>query len=128
VAIYDKDKSFSWGWMLGGTLLMFITSFFGGFVAAGAGITSPLALLGIALLCFFTGGFVIGWKSEGQTIIEGGLAAALAIVISLGIRGFALVVLEPVALLIGIGIPFGAGLLGAFIGELVQGKTIETDD
>jgi len=128
VALYDKDKSFSWGWTVGGTVLMFVTSFFGGFVAIGAGLTSPLWLLGISLLCFFVGGFVIGWKSEGQTILEGGLAAVFAILISLGIRGFGLAMLNPIAFVIGIAIPFGAGLLGAFIGELVQGDPVETED
>ncbi len=128
VALYDKDKSFSWGWTIGGTVLMFVTSFFGGFVAAGAGITSPLAIAGIAVLCFFVGGFVIGWKSEGQTILEGGLAAVFAILISLGTKGFGRALLEPIALVIGVGIPFGAGLLGAFIGELVQGDPVETED
>ena len=35
---------------------------------------------------------------------------------------------DPVALVIGSALPFAAAVLGAWIGELVQGSTIETED
>src|SRR5262245_28469781 len=123
MAVYDKDKSFSVGWMIGGTVLMFVTNFFGGFVAGAAGLTNIWAIAGIALACFAIAGFVIGWQSEGQTILEAGIAAILAIAIALALRG-AIIFADPVALAIGTAVPFGAAVLGAWIGELVQGNTI----
>ena len=128
MALYDKDKSFSLGWMIGGTVLMFVVLFFGSFVAIGAG-ASVLELAVVVAGCFALTGFVIGWRSEGQTIIEAGLAAAIATGIMLGVRGVAyLAVGQQPILLIAVGVPFVAAVLGAWIGELVQGRTIETDD
>jgi hypothetical protein len=126
MAEYEKDKNFSWGWCVGGMVLMFITNWFGGFLEAGLGITSIWANAGISLAAFAIGGFVIGWQSEGRTIIEGGIAALLAIGVAVAIRG--LPTIDPIALSIGFGIPFGAAILGAWIGELVQGNVIVTKD
>jgi hypothetical protein len=129
MAIYLKDKSFSVGWTIGGTVLMFITNLGGGFAAGLAGITSIYAMAGLGALCFALGGFIIGWKSEGQTILEAGLAAALATAITVSVRGaLGSLIMQPVALVIGLGIPFAAGVLGGWIGEKVQGDTVGSDD
>ncbi len=99
MAEYTKDKRFSVGWVIGGTVLMFITNFFGGFVAIGAGVGSLWALAGIGMACFAAGGFVIGWQSEGSTILEAGLAAVLSLAITMGARGVAIAVLiDPLVL------------------------------
>jgi hypothetical protein len=129
MALYDKDKRFSTGWMVGGTVLMFVFHFFGRFVAVGAGITSLWVLTAIAAGCFALTGFVIGWRSEGQTIVEAGLAAAIATGLMVGIIGLtALAFLAPHILVIVLGGPFLAAVFGAWLGETLQGDTIETDD
>jgi hypothetical protein len=124
---YTKNTNFSFGWVIGGTAIMFLTNFFGGFVAGVAGITDLWPVVGIALGAFALGGFVIGWQSEGQTILEAGLAAVLCLVVTLLIRNGSLPK-DPQALAIGLGLPFLAALLGAWIGEKVQGDVIVTKD
>src|SRR5258707_919904 len=114
MAEYSKDKRFSIGWTIGGALIMVVTNAFGGFVAGAASINGLYPLLGVACACFALGGFVIGWQSEGSTIVEAGLAAAVAVVAVALIRGIALTA-EGIA--IGAGIPFVAGIIGAWIGE-----------
>jgi hypothetical protein len=124
--VYARDRSFSVGWMLGGTALMFITNLGGGVLAGVVGVRDPWAILVIACVCFAAGGFIIGWKSEGRTIVEAGLAAALATGLTYVYRVmFMSARLNLVALVIGAGIPFCAGLVGGWIGELVQGDTVE---
>ena len=127
MAEYTKDKHFSLGWVIGGTALMFLTNFFGGFVVVGVGIESMWTIAGIAMACYFVGGLVIGWKSEGSTILEAGLAAIFAIVIALAIKGFAIPT-DPIVLGIGFGAPFLAAIIGGFIGEKIQGDVIVTKD
>ncbi len=126
---YEKDKSFSIGWVIGGGVVMFIANLFAGLVCTIFGVTSIWALAGIACGCFAVGGFFIGWKSQGQTIIEAGLAAALA-----AMAGVAIMFLRtghapaPLALVIGSVPPFVCGLIGGFLGEKVQGDTVEVQD
>lgn len=130
MAEYQKDTRFSWGWMFGGILLMFITNFVGGFAAGAAGVSNLWAVLGIACGAFALGGFIIGWQSEGRTIIEAGLSAILAIAISLALKGslLAVLLLNPLAFVIAVAIPFAFAMLGAWIGEIVQGDVITTKD
>ena len=125
MAVYDKSKHFSPGWMIGGTVLMFVFNFFGGFIATAGGITNIWIIVGIVMAAYALAGFVMGWQSEGQTIIEAGLAAIISIAIIVVIRGLWV---DPVALTIMSALPFGAAVLGAWIGELVQGKEVVTDD
>ncbi len=77
-------------------------------------------LLLIALLNFLSfaiGGFIVGLKSAGRTIIEPGISAAIAVLIALVISGnFSIM-----NLLVGGLIPFGAGVLGGWLGERRQG-------
>jgi hypothetical protein len=129
MALYKRDRSFSVGWMLGGAVLMAITYNVGLFLSMALGVASPLGLGGVAFGCFAFGGFIIGYKSEGRTIIEAGLAAAIATGITVVFRMLALHVslaLAPVALVIAVAIPFVAGLFGGWLGERVQGDTIDS--
>jgi len=70
---------------------------------------------------------VIGWQSEGQTIIEAGIAAALCVVVMGTIRGIWSHV-DAQTLGLAVAIPFVPAVVGAWIGEKVQGDTIETQD
>jgi hypothetical protein len=111
---------------------MFATNFLGGILAGMAGVQSVAVALGLAVACFAFGGFIIGWKSEGQTILEAGLAAILAallgVVIQSTLRHQSMAgLMNPIALAIGLGIPFAAGVLGGWIGEKVQGDTVGSE-
>lgn len=126
MAEYVKDKGFSPWWILGGAALMAITNWFAAFVAIGAGVKNIYALAGIAAGAYALGGFVVGWKSEGRTILEAGLAAIVAIAVAVGVNGPPGI--DPLALAIAIAIPFAVAMFGAWIGELVQGDVIVTKD
>jgi uncharacterized membrane protein YiaA len=93
------------------------TSFSAGWVA----VTSLAPMLVLALICFALGGFIIGKKSPGQTILEAGLAAAAAVIITQLVKVALLnAPLELASLVIGSAIPFGAGLFGGWLGEKAQ--------
>lgn len=67
-------------------------------------------------LAFVIGGYIVGLKSAGRTILEPGLAAAIAVAGALLISGsFTLG-----NLLVGGLVPFLAGLLGGWLGEKRQ--------
>jgi hypothetical protein len=69
-------------------------------------------------LAFAIGGFIVGLKSAGRTILEPGISAAIAVLIALIIGGnFSIT-----NLLIGGLIPFGAGVLGGWLGERRQAR------
>lgn len=76
-----------------------------------------MAMLAIAnFLVFMIGGFIVGLKSAGRTILEPGISAAAAVIIALLIAGnFSLG-----NLLAGGLVPFLAGVLGGWIGERRQ--------
>jgi hypothetical protein len=64
-------------------------------------------------LAFAIGGYIVGLKSAGRTILEPGISAAVAVLIALVIAGnFTVVNLLAVGL-----VPFIAGLLGGWFGE-----------
>ena len=68
-------------------------------------------------LAFAIGGFIVGLKSAGRTILEPGISAAIAALIALLISGN-----FGVGNLIAGGIvPFIAGVLGGWLGERRQG-------
>ena len=80
----------------------------------GGGRLALGALIGIA--SFAIGGYIVGVKSPGRTILEPGISAALAVVLGLLLSGaFTLG-----NLLIGGLVPFLAGLLGGYLGERRQ--------
>jgi hypothetical protein len=69
-------------------------------------------------LAFFVGGYIVGVKSAGRTILEPALAAAIAVVIGLLLSGnFTLG-----ALLTAVLVPFLAALLGGWLGERRQAQ------
>ena len=84
-------------------------------------ITGGVLALAVALnfLAFAIGGFVVGLKSVGRTILEPGISAAIAVLIALVIAGnFSIL-----NLLIGGLVPFGAGVLGGWLGERRQASS-----
>jgi len=91
-----------------------------------SGVTSPeqitlsngqmwLALL-VNVLSFLIGGFIVGIKSAGRTIIEPGISALAAVLIVLVISRQ----LSVGNLFIGGLVPFAAGVLGGWLGEQRQ--------
>jgi hypothetical protein len=124
VAEYTKDTRFSMGWVVGGAAIIFVLQFLAGLAIAAL----QLGLWGAAAAGFISyvlGGFVIGWQSEGRTILEAGLAAVLVIAIVLMIRGFAL---NGAQMVTAYGVPFLSAVLGGWLGEMVQGNIIRTSD
>jgi hypothetical protein len=79
--------------------------------------TGQMAVLALLnFLVFAIGGFIVGLKSAGRTILEPGISAALAVIIALLLAGD-----------FGIGrilasglVPFLAGVLGGWFGERRQ--------
>ena len=70
----------------------------------------------ISIASFTIGGYIVGVKSPGRTIVEPGISAAIAVIIGLLLSGaFTLG-----NLLVGGLVPFLAGLLGGYLGERLQ--------
>ena len=81
--------------------------------AASIAFFLQLELLPVA----FYGGFIVGLKSAGRTILEPGISAAIAVIIALLISGnFGLLNIIAGGL-----VPFIAGVLGGWLGERRQG-------
>jgi len=76
----------------------------------------PLAAA-LNFLAFLIGGYIVGMKSVGRTILEPGISAAVAVVIALVVSGNFTVL----NLLAGALVPFLAGVLGGWLGERRQG-------
>ena len=92
----------------------------GGQVAIGSGRLFLLAVLSFA--SFVLGGFIVGLKSPGRTILEPGISAAIAVLLSLLIAGSFSI---GGVLAAGV-VPFLGGLLGGWLGERQQGGTAPT--
>jgi hypothetical protein len=121
-----------WKWIGIGTLIMIALSLVAGVILAAIigsqleGVTDPADLqltstqIGLAALlnfvAFVIGGFIVGIKSAGRTIVEPGIAAAVAVAIALLLAGS----LSIGSLLAGGLVPFLAGLLGGWLGEKRQ--------
>lgn len=82
--------------------------------AIGGGRLALAALVGIAT--FAIGGYIVGLKSPGRTILEPGISAAIAVVVGLLLSG----ALTFGNVLAGGLVPFLAGLLGGWLGERRQ--------
>ena len=84
--------------------------------ALGGGRLALGALIGVA--SFAIGGYIVGLKPPGRTILEPGISAAIAVVVGLLLSGaFTLG-----NLLAGGLVPFLAGLLGGYLGERHQAR------
>ena len=119
-----------WRWVLYGIAIMYGANIVAGIglglflIGSGASAEnleenlSPLLIGIVALVSFGVGGFIVGWRSPGRTILEAGIAAFAAATFSAVGQG----TFEPVALLFGGGFPFLAALGGGYLGEKVQGN------
>lgn len=125
-----------WKWIGFGLLIMLGLNIVAGVILAAVlgsqlqGVTNPeditlssgqMALAAaLNFLAFAIGGYIVGLKSAGRTIVEPALAAALAVAGALLISGS----FTMGNLLVGGLVPFLAGLLGGWLGEKRQeGKT-----
>jgi hypothetical protein len=121
-----------WKWILYGVAIMVALNFVAGIILAAvlgpqieaasqaentltAGQMLLLAVLNF--LAFAIGGYIVGLKSAGRTILEPGLSAAIAVAIGLLISGN-LTILNILAAAL---VPFLAGMLGGWLGERRQG-------
>lgn len=121
-----------WKWIGIGVLTMIALNFAAALVLGLVlgpqltGVTSPdqitlsnaqmwLALL-INVLSFLIGGFIVGIKSAGRTIIEPGISALAAVLIVLVVSRQ----LSAGNLIVGGLVPFAAGVLGGWLGEQRQ--------
>lgn len=121
-----------WKWIGIGTLIMLALSIVAGLILTlfiGSqleGVTEPSDIqftnvqVGLAallnFLTFAVGGYIVGVKSAGRTILEPALAAAVAVAIALVLSGN----LSVANLIAGGLVPFLAGLLGGWLGERRQ--------
>jgi hypothetical protein len=133
MTLYEKDTSFSVGWMIGAAVLMTIASVFAGLALGVLGVPAmahgDLIIIGVSCACYLGVGFFVGLKSEGRTIIEAGLGAAIATGAFIAIQvARNRLQLLPLAMAIACTPPFVCGIIGAFIGEKVQGDTVEVQD
>jgi hypothetical protein len=128
----EMTGTLDWKWIGIGVVVMVVLNLIAGvilglFLAPQLeGVASPedvklsggqivLAAL-LNFLAFTIGGFIVGLKSVGRTILEPGISAAVAVLIALLISGnFTVVNLLAVGL-----VPFIAGLLGGWLGERRQ--------
>jgi hypothetical protein len=130
------SRTLDWKWIGIGVLIMFGLNIAAGLIlalfwgpelqqAAEAGEAGEIALSGgqamllalIGFLAFAIGGYIVGVRSAGRTILEPGISAAIAVALSLLIAGnFTLLNLIAGGL-----VPFVAGLLGGWLGERKQG-------
>jgi O-antigen/teichoic acid export membrane protein len=121
-----------WKWIGMGLLIMFGLSILASLILAMVlapslkGVTDPADIqlttgqIGLAallnFLAFVIGGYLVGVKSAGRTILEPAIAAGIAVAASLLMSGnFTLGNLVAGAL-----VPFLAGLLGGWLGEKRQ--------
>ena len=84
----------------------------------------------VLLGSFFVGGLLVGWMSPGETLTEPAIASVIAVVANpllrlafYGESGLDLGGLIGLAIASGLG--FGLGLLGAKVGERIQGDTTD---
>jgi hypothetical protein len=125
--------SLDWKWIGIGVVVMVVLNFVAGLILGLflgpqlEGVTSPeeVQLSGgqvvlaavLNFLTFAIGGFIVGVKSTGRTILEPGISAAIAVLIALLISGN-FTILNIIA---GGLVPFIAGVLGGWLGERRQG-------
>jgi hypothetical protein len=122
-----------WKWIGIGVVIMVVLNVIAGLVLGLflgpqlEGVTSPedVRLSGgqaafaaiLNVLVFAIGGFIVGVRSAGRTILEPGISAAIAVLIALVISGN-FTVLNIIA---GGLVPFAVGVAGGWLGERRQG-------
>ena len=125
----DKDSSFSVGWMLGGMVWMFASHLFASSVAFAAGVVSVWWMAAIVSASFALPGLVIGWKSDGEALLEAGLAAVIAIALAAGVRGLAELAIDcPAALVVNLGAPLVLAIAAAWLGDKLHGRPRDAGD
>ena len=122
-----------WKWIGIGVVIMVVLNLIAGVLLGLVlgpqieGVTSPedvrlsggqLAIAAVLnILVFAIGGFIVGVRSAGRTILEPGTSAAIAVLIALLISGnFSIFNIIAGGL-----VPFAAGVLGGWLGERRQG-------
>ena len=80
-------------------------------ISLSAGQMAMAAILNF--LAFIVGGFIVGIKSVGKTIVEPGISAAVAVIVVLLLAGS----LSLPNIIAGGLVPFLAGVLGGWLGE-----------
>lgn len=121
-----------WKWIGIGVLIMVALNIVAGIILAmtlggaleGAASGEDVALSGgqivfaslLNFLAFLAGGFIVGLKSAGRTILEPGISAAAAVAIALVLSGGLTLGNVLAAGLV----PFLAGVLGGWLGERRQ--------
>jgi hypothetical protein len=126
-------RKLDWKWIAIGVVVMVALSLIAGIILAlvlGSQIKDATSVQNITLsggqlvliaviniLAYAIGGFIVGVRSAGRTIIEPGISAAIAVLIALLISGNFTVV----NLIAGGLIPFVAGVVGGWLGERRQG-------
>ena len=129
----DYMRKLDWKWIAIGVVMMVALSLIAGIVLAfvlGSQIKDAtnvqatnlsggqLVLIAVFnILVFAAGGFIVGVRSAGRTIIEPGISAAIAVLLALLISGN----FTAVNLIAGGLIPFVAGVVGGWLGERRQG-------
>jgi hypothetical protein len=123
-----------WKWIAIGVVIMLVLNIAAGLLLGlllspqlkGAASPEEISLSGgqvllalvINVLSFLIGGFIVGLRSAGRTILEPGISALVAVLIALVVSR-QLTVLN---LIIGGLVPFAAGVLGGWLGERRQGN------
>jgi hypothetical protein len=126
-------RKLDWKWIAIGTVVMVALSLIAGIILTlvlGSQIKDATNVQNVTLsggqlvliaviniLAYAIGGFIVGVRSAGRTIIEPGISAAIAVLIALLISGNFTVV----NLIAGGLIPFVAGVVGGWLGERRQG-------
>ena len=123
-----------WKWIGIGVVVMIVLNLIAGLILGlflgpqleGATTPEQIQLSGgqilfaavLNFLAFAIGGFIVGLKSAGRTILEPGISAAVAVLIALlisGNFGFGNIIAGGI-------VPFIAGVLGGWLGERRQGS------
>ena len=128
-------RKLDWKWIAIGVAVMVALSLIAGIILAlvlGSQIKDATSIQNITLssgqlvliaviniLAYAIGGFIVGVRSAGRTVIEPGISAAIAVLIALLISGNFTVV----NLIAGGLIPFVAGVVGGWLGERRQGTS-----
>jgi len=129
----EMTGNLDWKWIGIGVVIMIVLNLLAGLVLGlflgsqleAAASPEDIQLTGgqivlaaiLNFLAFAIGGFIVGLKSAGRTILEPGISAAIAVVIALLLSGnFSIVNIIAGGL-----VPFIAGVLGGWLGERRQG-------